>query len=120
MTSYHAKTIIPALVLTTLAGPAFADAIDGNWCHTDGRRFTIRGPEIVTPAGTRMQGDYDRHGFRYVPAAPESGAGQAVSMMLANENTVYLRRGEAVSASPPEVWVRCSPSISALEHSRRS
>jgi hypothetical protein len=114
MVNVLAKTLIPAFGLLMLAGPAFADAIDGNWCHTDGRRFTIHGPEIVTPAGTRMQGDYNRHGFSYMPAAPEPGAGQTVFMTLANENTVYLRHGEAVSAAPPEVWVRCSPSISSI------
>ena len=52
------KTVIFALGLAMLAGPAFADAIDGNWCHSDGRRFTIRGPEIVTPDGKRMDGNY--------------------------------------------------------------
>jgi hypothetical protein len=119
MTNILVKTIIPAFALAMLVGPAFADAIDGNWCHTDGRRLTIRGPEIVTPAGTHMQGDYNRHGFIYTPASPEPGAGQTVFMTLANENTVHLRRGEAVSAAPPEVWVRCSASISALEVLRR-
>ena len=52
------------------AGPAFADAIDGNWCHVDGRRFTIRGPAITTPAGNSLQGNYDRHYFSYpIPAS---------------------------------------------------
>src|SRR5262245_46146015 len=52
-----------ALGLVVLAGAlllaeaACADAIDGQWCYPDGRRFSIRGPEIVTPAGTRMRGN---------------------------------------------------------------
>ena len=74
-----------------LAGPALADAIDGNWCHTDGRRFTIRGPEIVTPGGKRMEGNYSRHWFSYVAPAPEPGAGETDLHDAANENTVYLR-----------------------------
>ena len=114
------KTVILALGLAMLAGPAFADAIDGNWCHSDGRRFTIRGPEIVTPGGKQMQGNYSRHAFSYVVPAPEPGAGGMIAMTLANENTVYLRRGETSAAAAPETWVRCSPSISALEVLPRS
>jgi hypothetical protein len=115
MTNILVKAIVPTAVLTLLASSALADAIDGNWCHTDGRRFTIRGPEIVTPVGTHMQGNYNRHGFAYMPEVPEPGAGQTIFMTLANENTIYLRHGEAVAQTPPEVWVRCSPSVSALE-----
>jgi hypothetical protein len=107
------KTFIAALGLTMLAGPALADAIDGNWCYTDGRHFSIRGPEIVTPGGKLMEGNYSRHWFSYVAPAPEPGAGETIFMTLANENTVYLRRGEAATAQ--ETWVRCSPSISSLE-----
>ncbi len=113
------KTLIPAIVLAMLAGPALADAIDGNWCHSDGRHLSIRGPQIVTPSGKQMEGNYSRHNFSYVAPAPEPGAGQTVNMALANENTVYVRLGEA-SAAAPEVWVRCSPSISALEALPRS
>jgi hypothetical protein len=115
MTGYL-KIIAAAFGLTLLATPAFADAIDGDWCHKpDGRRFSIRGPEIVTPGGKRMEGNYSRHWFSYTAPAPEPGAGQTVFMTLADENTVHLRLGEAASAATPEVWVRCSPSISSLE-----
>ena len=119
MIGIRLKTFIPAFALSMLAGPAFADAIDGNWCHKDGRHFSIRGPEIVTPGGKQMEGNYSRHFFSYVAPAPEPGAGQTINMTLANENTVFLRLGEA-SAATPEVWVRCSPSISALEVLPRS
>jgi hypothetical protein len=111
------KTITAALFLSALAAPAFADIIDGNWCHSDGRRFTIRGPEIVTPGGKRMEGQYSRHWFNYTVPAPEPGAGQVAQMTLLNENTVHLRLGEA---GAPETWARCSPSISALEAAPRS
>ncbi len=114
------KTIFAALALSALAQPAFADAIDGNWCHNDGRRFTIRGPEIVTPGGKQMEGTYSRHFFNYTVPAPEPGAGETVYMTLAGENTVYLRRGEQASGGPQETWVRCAPSISALPAPRQS
>jgi hypothetical protein len=106
--------LVPVLWLALLAGPALADSIDGNWCHNDGRRFTIHGPEIVTPGGKRMQGNYSRHGFSYLVPAPETGAGQTIVMTLANENTVYLHYGETVPAGAQDTWVRCSPSISWL------
>jgi hypothetical protein len=106
------KIFVVALALGLLASPAFADAIDGNWCHSDGRRFTIRGPEIVTPGGKRMEGNYSRHWFTYTAPAPEPGAGQTIFMALADENTVHLRLGEQTST--PETWVRCSPSVSSL------
>ena len=105
------KTIITALALSALAAPAFADAIDGNWCHNDGRRIIIRGPEIVTPGGKHMEGQYSRHWFNYTVPAPEPGAGQVVEMRLLNENTVHVRLGET---GTPETWVRCQPSVSAL------
>ena len=108
------KISVVALALGLLASPAFADAIDGNWCHSDGRRFTIRGPEIVTPGSKRMEGNYSRHWFSYMAPAPEPGAGQTIFMTLADEYTVHLRHGEGASAAPPEVWVRCSPSVSSL------
>jgi hypothetical protein len=113
MFEYRLKVLVTALGLGLLAGPAFADAIDGNWCHNDGRRFTIRGPEIVTPAGKRMEGNYSRHWFSYAVPVPEPGAGQTIFMTLANENTVHLRLGEP-AATPPETWVRCSPSVSSI------
>jgi hypothetical protein len=110
----HLKIIAVACGFTLLAAPAFADAIDGDWCHKpDGRRFSIRGPEIVTPGGAHMQGDYSRHAFSYAVPLPEPGAGKTVFMTLLNENTVHLRLGEALAADP-ETWIRCSPSVSSL------
>jgi hypothetical protein len=107
------KAFVAALGLAMLAGPAFADAIDGNWCYNDGRHFSIRGPEIVTPGGKHMEGNYSRHWFSYTVPAPEPDAGQTIFMTLLNENTVQLRRGEA-SGTPQETWVRCGPTVSAV------
>jgi hypothetical protein len=93
--------------------PAAADAIDGNWCHPDGRRFSIRGPEIVTPGGNRISGDYSRHYFSYSIPANETPAGKSVFMTLLDEYTVHLRVGEQPSGSEPaEEWKRCAPSVS--------
>jgi len=106
-------------VLVSLLLPgrsAWADVIDGDWCATnDGRHLSIKGPEIVTPAGTRMQGDYTRHSFVYVVPQAEPGGGQTVAMQLINEETVNLRMGASVSAAaqaPVQVWHRCAPRVS--------
>ena len=38
------------------AGRAQADAIDGHWCHADGRLTSIAGSRIVTPRGSEISG----------------------------------------------------------------
>lgn len=105
--------IFCATLCLFMAAPALADAIDGHWCHNDGRRFSIRGSEIVTPGGKTMGGNYSRHWFSYVVPNPEPGAGETIFMTLLNENTVRTRRGE--TAASEETWLRCSPSISAIK-----
>lgn len=117
MPNARLKIVIATLALSVFAAPAWADAIDGNWCHSDGRHMSIRGPEIVTPGGKQMEGQYSRHWFNYTVPAPEPGAGQTVEMRLLNENTVHVRLGDA---GTPETWARCQPSVSALEAAPRS
>jgi len=41
-------------MLLTSVHISLADAIDGDWCKADGKRMKIRGPEIVTPGGNRV------------------------------------------------------------------
>ena len=116
----HASRVaLLALGLFFAAGPAFADAIDGNWCHPDGRRFVIRGPDITTPGGNRLQGNYDRHHFSYQIPAPEPRAGETVFMTLMGEYLVHLRVGAEVSSGGPvEEWNRCGPSVSERAEAR--
>ena len=40
-------------LLFGIAQPAFADAIDGDWCRADGKRMTIRGLLSSRLAGSR-------------------------------------------------------------------
>ena len=99
------------MLLTTIS--ATADAIDGNWCHPDGRRFIIRGPAITTPAGNHLQGNYERHYFSYQIPATEPRGGETVFMTLMGEYLVHLRVGpNKASAGPVEAWNRCAPSVS--------
>jgi len=105
--------VVAMVLLLSASRPALADAIDGNWCHPDGRRFTIRGPAITTPGGSQLQGAYDRHHFSYRIPTPEPRAGESVFMTLMGEYLVHLRVGaDEASAGPVEAWNRCGPSIS--------
>ncbi|MDH3234010.1 MAG: hypothetical protein OEQ29_10835 [Alphaproteobacteria bacterium] len=94
-----------ALSVLAMAAPAAADAIDGNWCAADGRSMSISGPQIDTPGGTRMRGDYDRHGFRYIVPATEKPAGSKVDMSLVDDDTLHVK----VGTGPTKTWRRCKP-----------
>jgi hypothetical protein len=109
--------LVALACILTVGGiaPVWADVIDGQWCFPDGKRFSIRGPVIVTPTGTRTEGNYSRHFFMYVVPASDPDAGQTVSMVLVNEETVHLRIGATTTNSfdgPMQVWHRCSPPTS--------
>ena len=96
------------LVFAAGAGSARADVIDGEWCDDAGHHFTISGPQIVTPEGTRTTGQYSRHAFSY--SDPQGGAADAseIFMRLINESTVHLRHGTDATG-PFQVWTRCQP-----------
>ena len=92
-----------AIVAMTIgAGSARADALDGNWCATDGRVMTIEGSRILTPGGTATAGDYSRHAFAYTVPTTDDNAGAEVRLVLVNEDTVRV-----VVGPPPEIWRRC-------------
>ena len=84
--------------------PARADAIDGTWCKQS-QTMQIDGPAIVTPGGHSIQGEYNRHAFRYVVPAGEPAAGQRVDMILMDEYDVQVKVGD----TEPVVWKRCAP-----------
>ena len=97
------------LALTVMATSARADAIDGDWCQTAGKRMSIHGPDIVTPGGKQTRGDYSRHFFSYVIPNGEAGAGATVSITLLGEYLAHARVG-----SDPTIveWRRCQPGVS--------
>lgn len=96
--------MLGCVVLVAGVCPARADAIDGQWC-LGSSHFEINGPNIRTPGGNNITGNYDRHGFGYVVPQNEEGAGTEIVMVLLNEETVRLTRG----TSTPETWKRCKP-----------
>ena len=96
--------ILGSFLLLASVLPAHADAIDGQWCLGTSH-LGINGPNIRTPGGNDITGEYNRHGFQYVVPANEEGAGTQIVMVLLNEETVHLTRG----TSAPETWKRCKP-----------
>ncbi len=105
---------IASCALAIASTQALADAIDGNWCHQDGRRLEIVGPTIVTPNNTRTQGQYDRHYFSYVVPSSDPGAGTTIDMAMMGETTIRIKSGDR----PEETWTRCGPPISQIERFR--
>ena len=81
-------------VMLAFGGIARADAIDGDWCRADGKRMSIRGPDIVTPGGKQTRGDYSRHFFSYVVPAGEADAGEKVTITLLSEYLAHARHGD--------------------------
>lgn len=106
------KTIYVFLFLLTIAfaEPAHADAIDGHWCHKDGRRMSVEGALLVTPGGLSMEGEYERHSFAYVVPEGEPNAGSRITMALQSEDVMLMFiPGKGPLPSPPakETWQRC-------------
>jgi len=99
--------LVSAIVIVN--APAYADAIDGQWCSSEGRKFSINGSHIVTPDGTRTTGDYDRHAFAYTLPQGGPGAGTKISMLLVDENTLHLQTGaNTTTFGSAQIWQRCS------------
>ncbi len=96
-------------------GRILIDAIDGDWCHADGRRLRISGPRIVTPGGSETVGDYRRHAFAYRVPASEPEPGSVVFITQRDDRQIQVRRGPdrpAADAAAPEAWHRCAAAAS--------
>jgi hypothetical protein len=110
MMSSRLLILLAAAGMLLPAGVARADAIDGDWCSTDGMRMSIRGEKITTPGGKQIEGNYSRHAFDYVIPAGESGSGEVVNIILRGEYLALSRQGPA--AGPMREWHRCKEGIS--------
>lgn len=101
---------IAFLVLCASVTAAHADRIDGNWCAADGHSLSIDGPNIKTPGGAAITGDYARHEFAYTAPKQDSDAGQMVYMRLFDDNdmaSVHIKDGQM--EGQPVMWHRCQP-----------
>jgi len=56
-----------ALAMLLQTGISRGDAIDGDWCSTDGMRMSIRAEKITIPSGKQIDGNCSR------PCSPTSG-----------------------------------------------
>jgi hypothetical protein len=102
--------VLVAAAMLLQTGVGRADAIDGDWCSTDGQRMSIVGEKITTPGGTQIRGNYSRHAFDYVVPAGENGSGETVSIILRGEYLAISRREPA--DGPLTEWRRCKETIS--------
>jgi hypothetical protein len=102
-------TLVLVAAAMLVATAAQADAIDGDWCRPDGKRLSIRGPDIVTPGGKAIRGDYTRHSFQYVVPAGEAGTGDTVQIILRNEHLAHARQGDDTAV---QEWRRCPATTS--------
>jgi len=102
------SSLVIVMVSALAATPAFADAIDGDWCNGPSS-LQIKGPALRTPGGKDMTGDYSRHAFHYLAPAGEKDAGAEVMMQLMNEQEMILMRRIGGADGPAETWKRCQP-----------
>ena len=100
-----------AAILFLYAGPAHADAIDGNWCNPEFGRLEIQGTSIMTPGGNQISGAYDRHASRYVAPTGEPSPGADVDMVLVDDDTMHRVVAPGADAKI-EVWRRCRAQVS--------
>ena len=102
--------VVVAAAMALQTGVGHADAIDGDWCSTDGMRMSIRGEKITIPSGKQVEGNYSRHAFDYVVPAGDNGSGDVVSIILRSEYLALSRQGP--TEAPLREWHRCKESIS--------
>lgn len=105
--SIFAVALIIRAVALSVSG-AFAQtlpALDGNWCHADGKRLTVKGPDVVTPAGKPLRAEYARTFASWVVPDGEPNAGTTITMMLIGPDRAHTREGAA--DTPPLEWRRC-------------
>ena len=101
----NGRAAASAFLLFATSSIAYADAIDGYWCSDDGKQMSISGPDITTPGGSRIKGNYDRHGFDYVVPDGEAGNGEKVTILLRSEYLAVSRQG--AGDAPTKEWRRC-------------
>ena len=102
------KAIVAALFIC-LSLPAhgqnYVQALDGDWCHADGKRLSVKGADIVLPGGKPLRADYARTYASWVVPQGEQNAGMTVTMMLVGSDRAHTREGAA--DTPPLEWRRC-------------
>ena len=102
--------LLVATGLLLQTGVGHADAIDGDWCSTDGMRMSIHGEKITIPSGKQIQGNYSRHAFDYV--VPAGKTAQVMSSVFSYGESILRYRTKGQSKGFRKEWHRCKESIS--------
>ena len=101
------KLLAAVLGLCVAAAPAYADAINGDWCK-DAATLHIEFPSTIRiQSGKDVAGDCSRHACHYKVPAGEKDGGAEMLLQLINEDTMELFNG--ATKAPPETWKRCQP-----------
>ena len=105
--AYSMRLLLASAAVATGLGTdmALADALDGEWCR-EAKSLIIQGPNILTPGGTQMMGNYTRHQFSYVVPDSEPRAGATVEMLQLSEEEMDLRVVPAEQGATPGAWER--------------
>jgi hypothetical protein len=90
-----------AALVSVLVKPAS----DGNWCGEKGLHLTIKGPEITTPSGVNLKGNYHRHEFTYVAPPGDAKPGMLIYLMQLSEELMNLYHVKV--GKPRELRRRC-------------
>jgi len=105
----QSKATVAAALFICLGLPAhgqnYVQALDGDWCHADGKRLSVKGADVVLPGGKPLRADYARTYASWVVPAGEQNAGMTVTMMLVGADRAHTREGAA--DTPPLEWRRC-------------
>lgn len=92
---------------------ALADQIDGNWCSPTGKTLSVDGPQVVTPGGSSVTANYDRHHVDFIIPKGEARAGERfVADQLGDEEIKVTIAGSAgAKIAKPEIWTPCKPTV---------
>jgi hypothetical protein len=82
---------------------AWADSLDGDWCHPTVGKLTIDGAVITTPSGRQVSGTYGRHRFEYTAPAGDWQAGKPIVIQQFSDELMELR----VDGKPGRQWRPC-------------
>ncbi len=107
MTTLRQSVWMAAVIIFAASPSALADRIDGDWCSASGKHLTIKGPEITTPYGVTMQGQYGRHEFVYIAPEGDPDAKTQIYLQLLSEEEMNFYRITNNQPGEPELWRRC-------------
>lgn len=99
------------IILVAATQPALADQIDGNWCSPDGQSISVDGPNVVTPGGSKISANYDRHhvDFQIPEGEPHSGDRFSADQLNDDQISVSITRARDARAGKAVIWTPCRP-----------